>query len=72
MTVKVLGKNYINVKPPMVRHLSSVLSAIVASPKKLRDKLQRGHATGCNLPATCLATPLRIKLQEKLHLVALA
>ena len=27
--------------------------------KKLRDELQRGHVTHCNLPATFLATPLQ-------------
>ena len=43
--------------------------AIVASPKKLRDKLERGNATRCNLRATYLATSLRDKLQAKLHLV---
>ena len=40
--------------------------AIVASPKKLPDKLQRGHATCCNLPPTCLLTPLQHRLQRKL------
>ena len=35
------------------------------------SKLQRRHVTGCNLPATCLATPLRDKLQEKLHRITL-
>ena len=46
-----------------------VLCAIVASPKKLRYKSQRRHVTRRNLPATCLVTPLRHKLQEKLHCV---
>ena len=37
---------------------TSLHCAIVASPKMLRDKLQRGHIIRCNLPAICLATPL--------------
>ena len=36
--------------------------AIVASPRRLRDKLQRAHVTHCNLPATCLATQVRKKI----------
>ena len=34
--------------------------------------LQREHVIRCNLPTTCLGRPLRDKLQEKLHRVALA
>ena len=59
-----------------VRYKRALLRAIVASPKKLRDKLrnklQRGHVRRCNLPATCLATPLQDKLQIKLHCETLA
>ena len=33
----------------------SLLCAIIASPKKLRDQLQREHVTRCNLPANYLA-----------------
>ena len=32
---------------------------LLQHPKKLRDKLQRGHVTRYNLPATFLATPLQ-------------
>ena len=31
---------------------------------RLRDNLQKGHISRCNLPATCLSTPLQDKLQE--------
>ena len=43
---------------------SVTLRAIVVSPKKLQDKLQRGHVTCCNLFAACLATPKRDKLHR--------
>ena len=45
----------------------ALLCAIIASLKKLR----RWHITHCNLSATLLATPLRDKLQRKLHRVTL-
>ena len=45
---------------------------IFASPKNLREKLQKGHVTRCNPPATCLITLLQHKLQRKLHHVTLA
>ena len=47
-------------------------SLLVGSQEQLRDKLQRRHVTWCNIPATCLATALPDKLQEKLHHVTLA
>ena len=34
--------------------------------------MEGGHVTRHNLPASCLITPLRDKLQEKLHRVTLA
>ena len=46
--------------------------AVVACPKKLRNKLQRGHFTRCNVSATCLATPSQHKLQRKFHRVTQA
>ena len=46
---------------------TTLLCAVVASPKKLRDKLQRGYVTPCNLPANCFDTHMRDKVQEKLH-----
>ena len=48
-----------------------LLCAIIANPKKLRDKLQIGHVIYCYLSATCLATPLQDKLEEKLGRVTL-
>ena len=42
---------------------TSLLCPIVSSPKTLQDKLQIGHVTCCNLPAT----PLRDKFQEKVN-----
>ena len=53
-------------------HAVLMLCAIIAFPKKLRDKLQRGHVTRCNLPAPFLATPLQYKLQRNLYRVTLA
>ena len=51
---------------------TSLHCAIVVNSKELRDKLQRGGITHRNLLATCLTTPLRDKLREKLHRVTLA
>ena len=45
--------------------------AIIASPKNVGYKLQRGYVTRCNRPATCLAMPLQHKLQRKSHRVTL-
>ena len=46
-----------NVARQVARHIAhcntSLLCAIVASLKNLRNKLQRGHVTGCNLTARC-------------------
>ena len=48
---------------------ASLLCSIVASLQKLQDKSQKGPVTHCNIPASCLATPLRHELQGNLHLV---
>ena len=64
-----LSHNTIATKRKIASHNISLLCTVVASPKRLRDKSKRGHATRCNLPATCLATLLRDKLQEKLYCV---
>ena len=61
-----------NCKTNCTVYNTSILSTIVTSTKKFRDKLQRGHVTLCNLPVICLTTPLRDKFQEKLHHVTLA
>ena len=49
-----------------------MLCAIIVKPKKLRDKLQRGHVTRCNQRAFCLVTRLLLKVQRKLYGVTLA
>ena len=55
-------------KPPLLAE-SSIRTELhfvhlLQAKKQLRDKLQRGHGTRCNVPATCLATPLQHKLQS--------
>ena len=47
-------------------------AAAYASPENLRDTLLRRNVSRCNLPATCLAMLLQLKLQGELYRVALA
>ena len=47
---------------------TSLLCSVVSNPHKLQDKLQIGHITRYNLPAT----PLQDKFQEKMHHVTSA
>ena len=49
---------------------TNLLCAIIASPKTLRNKFQRGHVTRCNLPATCQTKQTKfegIPLREGIH-----